>query len=564
MSSIMEFRHRSLSQHKWLYIWIIVLLFGLKSGVSAQYITTHISHQGIYELLDELASGKIIDINTSIRPYSRKFIRKQLLTAKEYENLTQRQRAEIDFYLLDYGKEVIDPNVSATPASTSFLWINKPENRRFDMFFYRDSAFQITVNPILGGDAWVNENGFASHWWNGAETHASYKNFGLYASLRDNHESSALTNRDFMNQRIGASNIKNMGDGKRDYWEMRGGMTYAWKWGHVGLMMDQFVWGYGNNGTNIFSGRTPAFARIELQLDPAPWLQFNYVHGWLVSEVVDSSLSFWVNNAYGSEYREVYHPKFLAANMFTFKPFDHFYIGAGNSIIYDSRSPQAAFFIPVMFWKPVDHTLNASINNMNSQLFFTLSSRNIRGLHLYSALFIDEVQVGRIFDSQEHNPVSVKAGMSIQNIPDVMITAEYLWSNVIVYKHNLPVTTFESNQYNLGHYLEDNAREIWTGIKYSPVRAASILAYFCISEKGPDHTLIGTTPRTTITPLEPIIWRSKKIGISGRILLLNNLYLRAGYEWRDVTGESSALELWSSSFFTGKTSTWSFGLNYGF
>ncbi len=540
---------------KTVFTSLLLLLLNL-SLTHGQYTPVHLSHTGIYAFLDELATLQVIELNSAIKPWSRSLITVKLLEAElNRDRLTRRQLKELQFYLRDFGAE---------EQGTAWAWINKTPNQRLHFFKSRDSLFQITVNPILGGNLWSNDSGSFNHWWNGIETHASYGNFSLFASVRDNHESTPITNRDYMNQRIGFSNVKGFAGGKRDYWEIRGGMTYQWNWGHIGLLMDQFSWGDANNGPNIFSGRTPAFTRLDLQMNPADWLQINYVHGWLISEVVDSTLSFWVNNGYGPDYREVYHPKFLAANMFTFKPVKHLYIGVGNSIIYDYRSPHAAFFIPVMFWKPVDHTLSALINNMNSQIFFTLSSRNIRGLHLYASAFIDEVQVGRIFRKGEYNFSSFKAGISAHPLPNTAIHVEYTWSNALVFRHMVPTTTFESNSYNLGHFLEDNARDLYTAIEFSPWRTLKIKGYLNLSQKGADHTLLGTMPRTTITPLSPEVWRSSRTGISASMQLINDLYLRMGYEWREVTGEQEWVEMWTPEVYHGKTGTMHMGLNYGF
>jgi hypothetical protein len=561
-------------------------LFFLFSGqyIHGQYIPTHISNTGIYEFLDELATLQVIDINTSIKPYSRTLINEKLEEAsKQQDHLTRRQIQELNFYLKDYskkksvgsgqlagssGQEAVGSGqwaVSSEQRNSNWLWIKKPASQRLDFFHYKDSSFNLTVNPILGSNVWSNENGSFYHWWNGIETYASKGNFALFASLRDNHESVYLTNRNFMNQRIGLSNYKGFsGTTKRDYWEIRAGMTYAWDWGRIGLLMDQFSWGDNANGANVFSGRTPAFTRLDLQLDPVDWLSFNYVHGWLISEVVDSTLSFWVNNAYGSDYREVYQPKYMAANMFTFKPFKHFYIGVGNSVIYDYRSPHAAFFIPVMFWKPLDHTLSARINNMNSQMFFTLSSRNLRGFHFYGSAFIDEVQVGRIFREGEYNFTSYKIGANSQLSPLISLLFEYTWSNALVFRHNVTTTTFESNEYNLGHFLEDNARDIYAAIEFKPIRTMKITGYYNYSEKGPDHTLLGTMPRTTMTPISPVVWESSRIGIKTSIQIINDMYLRVGYEWREVGGEEEYVEMWTPEVYWGKTGTWKVGLNYGF
>jgi len=513
--------------------------------------------------LDELATQKVIDLHSLVKPYSRKDIASKLMEADEGRmDLNSRQQKELDFYLKDYWKDITVTDTTINGGN--WLWLNTPEGKRFDVFHYRDSLFQITVNPIIGSDLWVNENGSFYHWWNGLEASSTIGNFAIWASLRDNHESTELTARDFQNQRIGASNIKIFSGGKRDYWEVRAGISYGWKWGHVGLIMDQFSWGENNAGANILSGRTPAFPRLELAMNPAPWFRFSYVHGALVSEVVDSTLSFTTTTAYGSDYREVYHPKYMAASIFTFIPTQGLQLSIGNSVIYDYRHPHAAFLLPVAFYKAIDHTLNAGVDNMNSQLFLSVSSRNLKHLHLYGSVFLDEVAVDRIFNSDEHNFVSYKAGVSTTFMHNTRIWAEYTWTNALTFMHYVPTTTFESNQYNLGHYLEDNAKDFYLGAEYKPFRTLTIKAYYNNSQKGPDHTALGTMPRDGITPFEPEVWKSTRTGILATVQLINDLYARVGFEWRNVTGDESYLNRWTPTEYHGKTSTFRIGLNYGF
>ncbi len=528
----------------------------------SQYLPTHISNEGIYLFLDELATEKVIDLHSLVKPYGRNEIAQKLVSADSSRSqMTRRQQSELDFYLRDYMKEL--PLTDVSEYGSSWIWLGESD-RRFDVFHYRDSLFQMTVNPILGSDVWSNQNGSFYHWWNGVEATSGIGRFGLWASLRDNHESTELTARDFQNQRIGASNIKHFSDGKRDYWELRAGITYGWDRGHVGLIMGQFAWGENNAGANIFSGRTPAFPRLELAMDPAPWFRFTYVHGALISEVVDSSLSFTTSTAYGTDYREVFHPKYMAANIFTFIPVTGLQLSIGNSVIYDYRHPHAAFLLPVAFYKAIDHTLNAGIDNMNSQIFFSASSRNVKHLHLYATVFLDEVAVDRAFQEDEHNFVSYKAGASSTILPNTRIWTEYTWTNVLTFMHNIPTTTFESNRYNLGHYLEDNARQFYLGAEYRPIRTLNIRAWYSHSEKGPDHTALGTMPRQAIAPFEPIVWESVSAGVLATCQVVNDLYMRLGYEWRNVSGQPGYLELWTPNEYHGKTGTLRLGLNYGF
>ncbi|MDF1575707.1 MAG: hypothetical protein P1P86_11015 [Bacteroidales bacterium] len=542
----------------WMLIGCLVLA---ASPVRAQYLSTHISNQGIYLFLDELATQKVIDLHSLVKPYGRLDIAEMLLAADSSRSeLNRRQQSELDFYLRDYQKDL--PPGEAGTSGSRWLWLD--QKKRFDAFYYRDSLFRMSINPILGGDLRTKRNGSFYHWWNGVEASSTIGRFGIWASLRDNHESTELTARDFQNQRIGGSNIKIFSEGKRDYWELRAGISYGWDWGHVGLILGQFAWGENNAGANIFSGRTPAFPRLELAMDPAPWFRFTYVHGSLISEVVDSTLSFTTSTAYGTDFREVYHSKYLAANIFTFTPATGLQLSVGNSVIYDYRHPHAAFLLPVAFYKAIDHTLNARIDNMNSQLFLSASSRNLKHLHLYGTVFLDEVAVDRIFHSGEHNFVSYKLGAASTLLSNTRISAEYTWSNALTFMHNILTTTFESNQYNLGHYLEDNARQLYLGMEFRPVRTLNIKAYYKHSEKGPDHTALGTMPRQGITSFDPIVWESVHLGLLATCQLLNDLYMRLGYEWRNVSGELEYLDRWTPEEYHGETGTFRIGLNYGF
>ncbi len=67
--------------------------------VVAQDIPQHISYTRIYDFLDELANDGFIELNSAIKPYSRKFISEKLLEAQNQDNyLNRRQRKEIEFF----------------------------------------------------------------------------------------------------------------------------------------------------------------------------------------------------------------------------------------------------------------------------------------------------------------------------------------------------------------------------------------------------------------------------------------------------------------------------------
>ena len=274
---------------------IAISLLAFSVPATSQEVPVYIANQEVYLYLEELASLHIIEVNSAVKPWSRLQVANYLTQANEKRSLlTQRQQNRLDFYLKDFGKELNN---------------DKDFNRRVDAFYYKDTLFGITINPILGGTVFNNSNGTIYHRYGGAETYGSIgKAWGFFASLRDNHESERISEDTYLTQRMGA-NYKISGKGG-DFSEMRGGITYSWSWGSIMVGKDHFIMGTAYNGSNILSGRTPSFPLIRLRIKPVKWAELNYIHGWLVSEVVDSSRTTYFP---GGE-RVVYHPKYIAAN----------------------------------------------------------------------------------------------------------------------------------------------------------------------------------------------------------------------------------------------------------
>ncbi len=516
------------------------MLIPLTAG--AQVVPQPLQNTGIYRFIDELAAAGVVSVNSSIKPYSRKEIADWLSTAFENkESLTPRQQKELSFYLRDFGKEAGNFG---------------DRGRRTDLLYYSDELFTITVNPIAGGEVLLNSAGHATYLRNGAEAHATLNNFGFYASLRDNHEKPLLGSPEYLTRRPGG-HIK----AGTDWSDMRAGISYQWKWGSIAFVNDGLQWGSGYNGTNIFSDRVPPFFQYRLNLRPAKWLDFNYFHGALKSMVVDSTRSYTVTNSYGTDYREVYHTKYIAANMFTFMPFERLRISAGNSIIYSDYGVNPAFLIPFLFFKSVDHSMNSGIDNMNSQMFFDISSHQVKNIHLYATLFIDELSVYRFTDPDAWNFFSYKAGAALYNLPldNLSLTAEFTYTYPLTFRHYVPTLTFESNRYNLGHYLTDNAREWFLSLNYRPLRTLDLKLWFSDAVRGPDYTLLGG-PRVGNPPLETIEWSNRSAGLSFDYQVINDLYLWFSLTHSNITGDDSLTPV----FFRGSRTTISLGVTAGF
>jgi hypothetical protein len=525
---------------------LVIVAFCLP--VKGQDVFEHVANKSIYSFLNEMANERIIELNSAVKPYSRNFIAQFLSIVKDsVSQLNSRQQKELGFYLKDFNKELLPDNKF---------------KKRFDFFYYKDSLFTFSINPILGFQYWSNENGSNYHRWNGLDVYAYVgKHFGIYASLRDNHEEKKLAGLDYLDTYPGAVYKSNT-----DYSEMRGGMTWAWKWGMLGLVKDHLEWGNNYHYPSILSAKAPSFTQLKLRLSPVKWFEFNYIHAWLISGVVDSSRSYYYTNSYGKDYRRIYQKKFMAANIFSFKPIRGLYTSIGNSIIYSDVNAHPAYLIPFFLYKSVDHANNNATDNnggQNSQFFIDISSRQIKHLHLYATLFFDDVSTARLKENGHLDYYSLNAGFQVSDlIPNTFLTLEFFQSYPLVYKHNMPVTTYESNFYNMGHYLQDNSRGLYTEVAVRPLRGLEAKVFYNHAIHGKDHEELGTDRVEVVDMfLDSIVWKNISAGIEINYQIINDVYVFGSYTYQHNTGE---IEKYTAPYFQGKTNTFSIGINYGF
>ncbi len=535
----------------------IVICFGwliFFTSVRAQVVFYHLSQTEVYSFLDELANQKIIDINSAIKPYSRLFIAQKLSEAQQQAGLlSESQKKQIDFLLRDFNKELF-------PGKSGY-------KKRHDLFFYKDSLFTLSVNPIGGYQIWKNENDNFYHRWVGAEAFGYVDpHAGVYASLRDNTHSRFLSLPQHLTQMPAAVYKHGPNAQGGDFSESRGGITYAWKWGHAGIIKDHFTWGSNYHGANIFSGHVPSFPHITLQMKPRSWFEFNYIHGFLVSDVLDTSRTY----VGGVKKRSVFFPKFLAANMYTFSVLNGLKASIGNSIVYSDEF-QLAYLIPVYFFKSVDHTVTNTGGNFtgqNSQMYFDINSRQIKYLNLYLSVFIDEISIGDFWDSEKQsNFISGKIGAAVSPpvIRNSTFVFEYTRTNPVVYKHFVNTTTFESNEFNMGHYLRDNAQEIYAAVRYRPIAKLYLEASLTLAEKGEDYAYLGTGNSGIGLPfIEKTFWKSDRISFSARFEVINDGFVFASVESVNTTGQKDYLDAYTPSVMQGKLTNISAGINFGF
>ena len=575
----------------------------------AQNIPVPLTQVKLYDFLDELLADGVLVHQTAVRPYSRKQVATMLLEAQDADSLLNiRQKRDLAFYLNEYALErdtMVSNYVQYTDHSTYNVSLADPQ------FSYRskDNMFKMRLRPILGGNLLMSKKGVIFHRWYGAELQMDIaKHLSIWGSLRDNSWSGDWLSKTYfptdndrrLGARIhyGASQLQpalmpiagvqykeaNYGG---DFSDSKGGISlYAW-WGSISVQRENIRWGDAYHASNILSGRAPAAPMISLQLTPCKWFQFDYFDAWLVSNVVDSTY-YYVEETTNGAVRN-YRPmnKFMAANMFTFTPIKQLSISFGNSIIYAERSIQAAYFIPIAFYKSLDHLLTKGVRtqNQNSQALASLSVRPVEHLHLYGSMFVDEIKFSRFKPSnKENNPLSYLVGFNWSGWPvkGLSLKAEFVRSYIASYIHSIEVLDYTTNSFDMGHYLGDNAQSIYAELAYRPIRGMLIKASYTNDTKYNSYAYLRNNISATIAqkPFDHAIFRNEVVQLDGVYEVHPNMYMTLTLQYNhargfdniktdalpseDIGNAQYYLDKYMPRYFQGKNLSVSAAFSFGF
>ena len=579
----------------------IVLLCGALS-LSAQRIPEMIEYTEIYDFLEELTTDGVIRTNAAIKPYTRDYIAARLMEAQSRDSLlNNRQKADLQFYLQDFALECDTlPTYYSYGHRHASQWITKVSNLNLAdpslHILTKDKIFKMRVRPILGMDLSYNvKKGLLMHrvygaeiqmdiahhvsiWgsirdnsWDGRKLNTTYFNCTEYYNPRSKTMGARITQPQYLNNLAGVQYKE--ADYGGDYSDSRGGISlYAW-WGSIGIQRERVTWGDAQHCSNILSAHNPAVPMFTIQLTPCKWFQFDYFHAWLVSNVIDSTYYYEENYKEGvTKYN--YRPanKFMAANMFTFMPCKYIQFGFGNSIVYAERNVQAAYFIPIAFYKSLDHLLTKgmSTENQNSQAFATITIRPTDHLRLYGSFFLDEFKLARLKKSNpQNNPISYLVGFNWSGWPvkGLALRGEFMRSYIATYVHSIKVLDYTSNSYEMGHYMGANAQSINMQISYRPTRSLRLMLDYTHDTKYTAYDYIRREIGKIIAekPFTNAVWKNDEVSFRAVYEVFNNCYAHVDMDFNYArAGKTEDLDLYSPVFMQGKNLTFTCGLSIGF
>lgn len=583
---------------------LFLLLFVLSIGVPqlrAQNIPVPLTSTYIYDFLDELCTDGIISIQTAVRPYSRAQVAQYLIEAAGRDSLlTRRQRENVTFYLNEFALErdtMRERFVQYTDHQTYNLSLCDPQFS----YMTRNHLFKMQLRPILGMDVIASKKGaILKRWW-GAELQMDIAHhLSIWGSLRDvswngkvglsskyyandaaKMDGARLTKGPFLNNLSGVQYKEAEYGG--DFSDSKGGISlYSW-WGSLSVQRENIQWGDAYHASNILSAHNPAVPMVSIQLTPVRWFQFDYFHAWLISNVVDST-RYYEQEGTKRQYRP--HNKFMAANMFTFLPIKYISFSFGNSIVYAENNVQAAYFIPFAFYKSLDHLLTkgTSMENQNSQAFFSMTIRPVDHLKLYGSFYIDEFKLERLKPSNpQHNPISYLVGFDWSGWPlqGLSLKGEFMRSYIGCYTHSIDVLTYMSNSYLMGHYMGDNAQDIYLELSYRPIRSMRIALSYNQDTKYNAYDYVRRNMKNILQakPFDKVIYRNDEVRLDLFYEVHPNMFLTFDLLYNnaraydnltpstegEITGTAQDyLTRFTPVYYQGKNLTVTCGFSFGF
>lgn len=512
------------------FFLILVLAMAVKAGAQVN----EPAHSSVYDYLYRMAQKGLIRWNDYQLPLDRKAIAAAMdsLTLLQ-EKLTRTENRERAFYQQEYAFDGAE-----TPAEQTVFFRKDAANRWRAARLDKDGA-RIFVDPVIGVQGLKSGAKSTRQSFSGIRLAGYFgKRWGFNFAFRDNTEkgdtlthTSSFAPVEGIVPTIQKQQLVNFSSFNYN-------IGYRWSTGSLSVGQENLLWGYGAGGNMALSGRAPSFPFIKFDFQPWPWLHFNYFHGWLQSNIIDSARTYATGSGIYDNTRELYVRKFIAHHSFTVTPFKGLDLALGESIVYSDRL-NFAYLIPINFFKVYDQ-YNSRYNikaGDNSQFFGFVSSRNhLKNTHVYAQVFIDEIRASKIFNRRERrNQLGYTIGLNRTDVllPYLTVGLEYARVNPFVYNNLIPAQTYTSNTYSLGDWMGNNADRLYLFAQYVPLPKLRLKLWHQSIRKGESGTLYQQYLQE---PQPPFLFQKlfdyKELGFSAKYEIINRLL--ASFEWNRI------------------------------
>jgi hypothetical protein len=547
-----------------LIVFMLTLIAGGGLRLHAQSVYVPIGHES-YDFLKRMEARQLLtDYKDAALPLSRMQVATYLAAVeKNVDDMSRVERETFEFLKTEFNYELL--KIAGDPQPSETRW-HVLSHELTDGIFNLDVDVNLWRKYTDGQLTSNRSPGFKMYGY-------AYDNVGFYFNLIDNRETGL--NVDY--SRINDNTLQNsfLSSADQDYYSRvktnnrgvipsifgKGWIEYdetnaqfSWQIGSFTFSLEKMnnVWGYGRNGTVIFSDHAPSYPQIKMRVPLSKDIEFVYFHGELNSDVVDSSLSYTVTypNQDYSKFREVDHSKYIAAHQLEISLWHGVDFSIGESVVYSDRGPLFIYLIPVMFFKSGEHY---NSDKDNCQIFGSIDLNVVKNVNAYLSLFIDEINTDKLFDPNlSRRQVAFTSGIRVFDIPatNFDMTVEYSRVNPATYNHSYPATTFTNNGFILGSWMGQNADDLFLELGLLPMHALRLTTFGEIYRKGgilslkDQYSADGGNKPFLFGPLH--IERS--LGVSAKYQPLRDLFLNLRARIHKIEDEADSAQNRSHQF----------------
>jgi len=553
-------------------VTLIIVLFILHEPSFGQALFEPVKPHGVYEFLERMSLKGIITSNEFQKQLTRKEIGEYLkqveaigsrqlavgnqLGENSVVKLTAIEREELKWYEQEYYDEMNPTNGNYVSDLKDGL-LNTSAERRMRPFYYHDSLFTFSFSPSLllnlGSKA---KDSYYKRTWGFKMYGEIDQHFGFSLGFAENlEEGKTVDVKKQLTSETGAVLSMNKNN-SIEFSETTGSILYGNNWITTGLTKEFFTLGSGYRSQLVLSTKAPSFPSIYLRLTPAKWFTYYFMHGWLLSRVTDSLATY--RTAFNGNPRTIEREKYFVMHALQIKPIENLSVTVGETIIYSDKSPYLGYFIPFLFYRSVDHaiTFGGAESGNNGSIFMDWNYYHPLGIKLYGSVFLDEFSLKRYLKGvSDRNQFGYTLGAAVYDLglQGFMTRIEYTRILPWVYSNWIPTQTYMNANYLLGHYIGQNADQIFLQLDYrfmpgletklwsEHIRRGGMIAIANQYELPGEAFLYGLRRNET------------NIGLEVSYEYLHDLFGKVYYQYSYVTDEDIT-----------RTLAWQLGVNHAF
>ncbi len=551
---------------------ITLILILIQIPLFAQVVFEPVKANGVYEFLERMSLKRIITSNEFQKPLTKKEIGEYLKRVEKVvseqsavgsrqsvvssKNLTELEKEELEWYKKEFYDELNPVNKNYVNDLKDGL-LNSSIERRVRPFYYRDTLFTFSFSPTILATMGSNagESYFKRSW--GFKMYGEInKNFGFSLGFLENLEKGKTVdvNKQLTNE-TGAVLSQNE-NSSIGYSETTGSLLYGNNWITTGLTKEFFTFGSGYRSQLVLSTKAPSFPSLYFRLTPAKWFTYYFMHGWLLSRVTDSLATYRTN--FNDNPRTIEREKYFVMHALQIKPVENFSFTVGETIIYSDKSPYLGYFIPFLFYRSVDHaiTFGGAESGNNGSIFMDWNYYHPLGFKLYGSAFLDEFSLTKFLKGEkDRNQFGYTIGGAMYNLglQGLLTRLEYTKILPWVYSNWIPTQTYANANYLLGHYIGQNADQIYLQLDYRFRRGLETKLWGEHIRRGGMSAIANQYELPGEAFLYGLRRNETNIGLEVSYEYLHDLFGKVYYQYSYVTDEDIT-----------RTPSWQLGVNHAF